>query len=153
MHARGLGVAEDHTEASRLYLAAVDAGDPRAMNNLAVNCLLGRGISVAPGHALTFFRAAADKGHATAMTNLARMYQTGRGIAQDEAAAASWALEAVKAGNADLIGEIATRPQLWTRGFAQALQLLLKGEGTYGGRIDGDIGSDTIRSLRAALNA
>lgn len=86
--ANGVGVVRDYAGARRAYAAAASAGDARAMNNLGIMALHGRGGPVDAAAALKHFRSAAQAGSHTARYNLGVAFETGALARQDLAAAA-----------------------------------------------------------------
>ena len=96
MYANGTGVAQDHTEAVRLYRLAADQS-ARAQVNLGRMYEDGTGVSQDHTEAVRFYRLAADQGYATAQCYLGMMYCDGTGIPQDLAKAA-WLFKLAVAG-------------------------------------------------------
>lgn len=84
----GIGVPKDYAAAKAAYSAAAQAGDVRAMNNLGVMAMQGRGGRVDPAEARRHFRRAAEAGSANGHYNLGLLFETGLGGAPDLVAAA-----------------------------------------------------------------
>ena len=87
---KGLGVKKDLARARRLYLAAAEQGNAKAMHNLAV--LYAEGIDGKPDYAtaVTWFRKAAQHGVADSQYNLGILYARGIGVRQDLSEAYKW---------------------------------------------------------------
>lgn len=82
-----LGGADGHPpnadEAERWLEAAAQAGDPGAMNNLAIAYAKGDVLAQDDTKALRWYEIASDKGLARASRGLAQMYHAGRGVPAD----------------------------------------------------------------------
>ena len=80
MYEKGVGLKKDLLEARRLYLAAADKGNAKAMHDLAV--LYAEGIEGKPDYAVAsrWFRKAAAFGLVDSQYNLAILYARGVGI-------------------------------------------------------------------------
>jgi localization factor PodJL len=87
--------------ARRLYMAAGEAGNAKALHNLAV--LYAEGIDGKPDYqaAAKWFRKAADYGVADSQYNLAVLYARGIGVEQNLAEAYRWFALAAREGDAD----------------------------------------------------
>lgn len=70
---RGLGVPRDYARALSSYRKAADAGDARAMNNIGVMALQGRGLGPSSSEASSWFEKAIGGGSAAASYNLGLM--------------------------------------------------------------------------------
>ncbi len=96
---KGFGVKKDLDAARRLYLAAADAGNAKAMHNLAV--LYAEGIDGKPDYqnAAKWFRRAADYGLSDSQYNLGILY--GRGIGMEPSLPEAYKWFALAARNGD----------------------------------------------------
>jgi localization factor PodJL len=93
------GVKKDTAEARRWYERAAQAGDAKAMHNLALFYFEGVGGEKNLATAATWFRRAADRGLQDSQYNLARLYEMGAGVAQNAAEAYKWYLVSGAAGD------------------------------------------------------
>jgi|HigsolmetaAR203D_1030402.scaffolds.fasta_scaffold00564_5 FOG: TPR repeat, SEL1 subfamily len=96
---RGIGVPRDYARALRSYEIAAAAGDARAMNNLGVMALQGRGQVPNVGKASDWFRKAAAAGSAAASYNLGLLSEFGVGEPPSPAKAAASYLIAAQQGH------------------------------------------------------
>jgi len=85
-YANGTGVARDYGKARSAYERAAEAGDARAMNNLGVMDLQGRGGAASPSSAIGWFRKAALAGSSAAHFNLGLLHELGIGGSVADAA-------------------------------------------------------------------
>jgi uncharacterized protein len=74
----------DLKSALRIWMAAAQAGDVEAQNN--VGEIYERGLGTEPNYeaALIWYQKAADQGHAAALFNLGTLYEQGKGVAPDK---------------------------------------------------------------------
>jgi hypothetical protein len=74
----------DLKSALRIWMAAAEAGEPEAQNN--VGEIYERGLGTEPNYeaALIWYQKAADKGYAPALFNLGTLYEQGKGVAPDK---------------------------------------------------------------------
>ncbi len=89
-HGREAYLAEDFTEAVRIWRLLAADGDPRAQFSLGEMYLEGLGVEKDEAESTRWFRFAAQQGLAPAQFNLGNAYKHGRGVAQDDTAAALW---------------------------------------------------------------
>ena len=101
MYAEGIGVAQDPTEAARLYHLAADQGFAHAQCNLGQMYDNGTGVAQDHAEAVRLYLIAADQGYAIAQCSLPWVCQNSTGTAQDHAKAAQWYRLAADQGNAD----------------------------------------------------
>jgi hypothetical protein len=80
---RGVGVAQDHTEAVRLFRLAADQGFANAQRGLGACYMKGTGVDKDFAEALRFFRLAAEQGDADAQFYLGVCYENGLVVDQD----------------------------------------------------------------------
>jgi len=85
-YATGTGVARDYGKARSAYGRAAEAGDARAMNNLGVMDLQGRGTTASASSAIGWFRKAALAGSSAAHFNLGLLHELGIGGSAADAA-------------------------------------------------------------------
>ena len=95
------GLKKDLGEARRWTERAAQAGDKKAMHNLALYYVEGSGGPKNTTTAAQWFRRAADLGLADSQYNLGRLYEEGFGVAQNPAEAYKWYLIAAHAGDAE----------------------------------------------------
>lgn len=74
----------DLKSALRVWMAAAEAGDAEAQNN--VGEIFERGLGTEPNYeaALIWYQKAADQGHSPALFNLGTLYEQGKGVAPDK---------------------------------------------------------------------
>lgn len=97
----GSGVRKDPAEARRWTQRAADAGDAKAMHNLALYWFEGAGGAKDPTQAADWFKRAADRGVQDSQYNLARLYEQGFGVPKNPAEAYKWYLVAGASGDAE----------------------------------------------------
>jgi hypothetical protein len=91
------GVAQDDSEAVRLYSLAAAQGHAMAQSNLGRMFQKGRGVAQDYAEAVRLYSLAATQGLAVAQSNLGCMFEKGRGVAQDYAEAVRlWRLAAAQ---------------------------------------------------------
>lgn len=78
---KGMGIPRDYAKAISLYQQADKAGDPRALNNLGLMKLQGKGSNVNHSGAFADFQKAANAGSANGHYNLGLMHDLGIGRA------------------------------------------------------------------------
>ena len=109
----GAGLGKDAAEARRWTERAAQAGDPKAMHNLALYYFEGDGGPKNSTIAASWFRRAAELGLQDSQYNLARLHEQGFGVAQNPAEAYKWYLIAASGGDADArAGAERTKKQL-----------------------------------------
>src|SRR4030081_2950085 len=94
-----MGVRQNLDSARRLYLAAAEAGNAKAMHNLAV--IYAEGIDGKPDYptAAKWFRKAADYGLSDSQYNLGILYARGIGVGANPAEAYKWFTLAARDGD------------------------------------------------------
>jgi localization factor PodJL len=95
------GLKKDLGEARRWTERAAEAGDKKAMHNLALYYVEGSGGPKNTTTAAQWFHRAADLGLVDSQYNLGRLYEEGFGVAQNPAEAYKWYLIAAHAGDAE----------------------------------------------------
>ncbi|HLK23660.1 MAG TPA: peptidoglycan-binding protein [Caulobacteraceae bacterium] len=97
----GAGLKKDVVEARAWTERAAEAGDVKAMHNLALDYFEGAGGPKDLSQAADWFHRAADQGLIDSQYNLARLYEEGFGVTRNPAEAYKWYLIAARAGDAD----------------------------------------------------
>ena len=95
------GQKKDLGEARRWTQRAAEAGDRKAMHNLALYYFEGSGGPKNTTTAAQWFRRAADLGLVDSQYNLGRLYEEGFGVSQNPAEAYKWYLIAAHAGDTE----------------------------------------------------
>jgi TPR repeat protein len=107
-YTHGTGVNKDFAEAFRLFTRAADRGNLKALGNLGVLCMTGRGVPAAnPKKAAELFEKGARAGDAACMFNYAQCLEEGIGTARNSLQAQAWYRKAAEAGD--------TRAAEWCR--------------------------------------
>jgi localization factor PodJL len=119
MHREGKGVERNPKAALKLFTAAAEAGNARAMHNTAV--LLAEGVNGSPDYAGAgeWFRKAAEFGVRDSQYNLAILHARGLGVAQDLMASYAWFSAAAVNGDEDAAKK---RDEVGSRLSAERLQ-------------------------------
>lgn len=99
MYARGQGVPQDDTQASKWYRAAANQGYAEAQHHFGWMYFSGRGVPKDETEAVKWFQAAANQGNARAQHSLGLMYARGMGISQDYKEATRWRRAAAEQGD------------------------------------------------------
>jgi localization factor PodJL len=95
------GLKTDLVQARTWTERAAEAGDVRAMHNLALDYFEGAGGPKDLSQAADWFHHAADQGLVDSQYNLARLYEEGLGVARNPAEAYKWYLIAAGSGDAE----------------------------------------------------
>jgi localization factor PodJL len=95
------GLTKDLVEARRWTQRAAEAGDKKAMHNLALYYFEGTGGPKNLTQAAQWFRRAADLGLVDSQYNLGRLYEEGFGVSQNPAEAYKWYLIAQRSGDTE----------------------------------------------------
>ncbi|MCF6232423.1 MAG: caspase family protein [Rhodobacteraceae bacterium] len=149
---RGTGVEVDEDRSLILYQTAADQGFADAINDLGfLHYQGGLGLPPNPQKALKFFERAADLRHPQAQFNFAALIDDGLIESRGPADAAHYLYAALRSGSPDVLNLLTERPTMFTNQTRRALQQELKKYNFYTGRIDGDFGPGTKRSIRAAF--
>ena len=149
---RGTGVDVDEDRSLTLYQTAADQGFADAINDLGfLHYQGGLGLPANPQKALKFFERAADLRHPQAQFNFAALIDDGLIESRGPADAAHYLYAALRSGSPDVLNLLTERPTMFTNKTRRALQEELKKFNFYTGRIDGDFGPGTKRSIRAAF--
>src|SRR6266481_2586169 len=83
LYFRGLGVAQDYTQALIWYRRSAEQGFAPAQNQLGNMYEHDFGVKTDYARAATYYRSAANQGYALAQFNLASMYENARGVRRD----------------------------------------------------------------------
>ncbi|MEM8553108.1 MAG: caspase family protein [Pseudomonadota bacterium] len=149
---RGIGTAADPEEALRWFKASADQDFPDALNDMGFLTFQGGlGIKRDPPTAIDFFRRAAELRHPEAMYNFAAMIDDQLVEGKTPEDAAGFLFSALRTGNRDVLNVLTENPNTFTRATRRGLQRRLAERGYYTGTIDGLIGPQSTRSLRAAF--
>ena len=97
----GYGVTKDPVLARTWTARAAQAGDARAMHNLALDYYEGTGGTRSISEAGQWFAKAAALGLSDSQYNLGLLYEEGRGVPQNLAEAYKWYLIAARSGDTD----------------------------------------------------
>jgi len=89
----------EYEMAVSLFRQASMAGNPRALNNLAMSYFRGLGVDRNIHEAVAYFERAVHAGDAGAAYNLGYIYQYGVGVVPDRTRAIGWYRQAVALGN------------------------------------------------------
>lgn len=149
---RGTGVPVDEKRALELYQAAASQDFADAINDLGfLNYQGGLGLPRNPKKALKYFERAADLRHPQAQFNFAALIDDGLIPSKGPEDAARYLYAALRSGSADVLNLLTERPTMFTNDTRRSLQKELKKYDFYSGRIDGDFGPGTQKSIRAAF--
>src|SRR5690606_3217669 len=99
--AGGAGLKKDPVEARRWAERAAQAGERKAMHNLALYLFEGAGGPKDAALAAQWFRRAAELGLVDSQFNLAQLYEHGSGVGLNGAEAYKWYLIAGRSGDAE----------------------------------------------------
>jgi localization factor PodJL len=95
------GLKKDLVQARTWTERAAEAGDVKAMHNLALDDFEGTGGPKDLSQAADWFHRAADQGLVDSQYNLARLYEEGLGVTRNPAEAYKWYLIAARSGDAE----------------------------------------------------
>ena len=96
---------KDYSEAARQWAAAVQDGNPEALNNLGFLYSEGWGVPQELGRALRLWRLAASAGVSESQWHLGDFYEHGRGVHQSDVYALAWYLCAVATATRRMPGD------------------------------------------------
>ncbi len=105
-HARGEGVAQDLTEATKWLLLSAQQGYAPAQNNLAVCYATGAGVEKDQAQAIAWIRKSADQGYARAQCYLGLSFAKGEGVPRDQAKAIEWFRKSAAQGFPDALNHL-----------------------------------------------
>ena len=132
---QGDGLPADPDRAVDLLRRAANAGSAKAVFNLGV--LAQQGAIDTPEDALTYFKQAAEDGEAPGYRAAAILLDEGRGVSRNPEAAADQLLRGVAGDRGELLRQLTTQTNEWSRDTIRALQSRLKAAGYYSAGIDG----------------
>ena len=136
LHADGLGRPKDAVEARQWFERAAKAGNKNGINNLGWLYRDGLGVEQDFEKARSYFVRSADMGNALSAWCLAILMDEGKGGAFDPAGASIRLLDAVQAGSADAVKEVAGDMQKWTADIRLELKRELARRGLYDGELN-----------------
>jgi TPR repeat protein len=122
----GEGVAQDYTEAARLFRLAAEQGLAVAQDNLGYMYRNGFGVAQDYTEAARLHRLAVEQGNANASYNLGVMYRDGLGVAQNYAIALPYFYLAAEQGHAEAqynLGVMYREGQGVAQDYAEAVRL------------------------------
>ena len=152
LYEKGIGTAQNVPEALKLYQKSADLGFADAINDLGFLYYQGaEGLPRDPAKAIQFFVRAADLRHPQAMFNVAALIDDGLIPGKTPEDAAAYLYKALRSGVADVLDQLTSRPTMFKPETRRALQAELQHNQFYAGKIDGDIGAGTQRSMRIAF--
>ena len=96
-----------------------------------------------------WFEKAATAGEVEGQFGLAGVYDRGFGTDADPKTAAFWLIGALRGQSYQAAYSIMRHPWAWTQATRKELQVRLKAEGFYRGKIDGEIGPATRKAIAA----
>jgi localization factor PodJL len=153
------GVKKDAVQARVWTQRAADAGDPKAMHNLALYFFEGDGGPKNTTSAAQWFRRAADLGLVDSQFNLGRLYEDGFGVSQNPAEAYKWYLIAAKSGDAEsrmsalrLKGQLSAEAQAAAERAAQGFEAQAPGLGGQLAQATGPGADDGMALAQRALS-
>ncbi|NNE52601.1 MAG: CHAT domain-containing protein [Sulfitobacter sp.] len=148
---QGIGVEQDEKRALELYRAAADQNFADAVNDLGFLYYHGGlGLRADVTKALELFERAADLRQPEAQFNFAALIDDGLIPDKGPTDAAGYLYAALRSGSQDVLNLLLERPTMFSLKTRQELQKQLKNYDFYTGKIDGDIGPGTKRSIKAA---
>ncbi len=100
IYENGLGVKEDHEEASKWHLKSSKAGFYQSQHRLAAMYEYGRGVQEDIQQAFNWYITAAKLGHASSQYRVAKMYENGIGVERNLKNSFDWYMRGAKLGNA-----------------------------------------------------
>lgn len=93
------GAAPPEGLGTEAFVAAVRAGDPKALFETGLRLMEGRQGAPQPEEAATWFARSAESGFAPAQYSLGTLYEKGNGVTRDTAVARDWYVKAADQGN------------------------------------------------------
>jgi localization factor PodJL len=94
-----VGEAPPEGLGTEAFVAAVRAGDPKALFETGLRLMEGAQGAPQPEQAATWFARSAEKGFAPAQYSLGTLYEKGNGVTRDTAVARDWYVKAAEQGN------------------------------------------------------
>jgi len=153
------GLTKDLTEARRWTQRAAEAGDRKAMHNLALYYFEGTGGPKNLTEAAQWFRRAADLGLVDSQYNLGRLYEEGFGVSQNPAEAYKWYLIAAHSGDTEsrnsaqrIKGQLSVEAQNTADRAAQAFRAQSAGPDGLAPVVGAQAGDPATANLQHALS-
>lgn len=147
---QGQGVPADPERGLGFLKRAAAEGSAKATFNLGV--LAQDGVGNGPEAALGYFQQAAQNGEAEGYRAAAILLDEGRGTQRDPARAAVMLLRGAAEDRGDVVRQLTTNTDQWSRETIRAVQGLLKEAGYYTAAIDGLPGSNFTSALEKWRN-
>jgi TPR repeat protein len=147
---QGQGVPADPERGLAFLKQAAAEGSAKATFNLGV--LAQDGVGDGPEAALRYFQKAAQNGEAEGYRAAAILLDEGRGTQRDPARAAVMLLRGAAEDRGDVVRQLTTNTDQWSRETIRAVQGLLKEAGYYTAAIDGLPGSNFTSALEKWRN-
>lgn len=147
---QGQGVPADPERGLAFLKRAAAEGSAKATFNLGV--LAQDGVGNGPEAALGYFQQAAQNGEAEGYRAAAILLDEGRGTQRDPARAAVMLLRGAAEDRGDVVRQLTTNTDQWSRETIRAVQGLLKEAGYYTAAIDGLPGSNFTSALEKWRN-
>lgn len=147
---QGQGVPADPERGLAFLKQAAAEGSAKATFNLGV--LAQDGVGDGPEAALGYFQQAAQNGEAEGYRAAAILLDEGRGTQRDPARAAVMLLRGAAEDRGDVVRQLTTNTDQWSRETIRAVQGLLKEAGYYTAAIDGLPGSNFTSALEKWRN-
>jgi TPR repeat protein len=143
------GLVRDHDAAEGFQIASdlATEGNLVAQFFTGYFYLTGTGVNASETEAERWLKKAAEGGYPHAMADLAGLYENGSSAVASPERAADIYLAGLKAGDQRVKDRMTTQIRDRSKSVIQALQALLKEEGTYSGRIDGKPGKGTLTAV------
>jgi hypothetical protein len=152
LYEKGIGTNQDVAKAVTLYQQSAELGFADAINDLGFLYYQGAiGQKPDKKKAIELFLKAADLRHPQAMFNVAALIDDGvvEGKTPDDAG--HYLYSALRTGVKDVLDQLENNPNQFKPATRKALQAELSSNKLYAGKIDGDIGKGTQRSMRLAF--
>ncbi len=151
LYEKGIGVEQDVARAIELYEKAAAADFADAINDLGFLYFSGgTGVRKDMGKAIGFFRRAAELRQPEAMFNYAALIDDGEVAGKGPEDAAGYLYEALRSGNAEVLDQLTSDPEMFKPATRAALQRKLASRSLYQGEIDGKFGPQTRRGIERA---
>lgn len=151
LYEKGIGVQQDVAKAIELYDKAAAADFADAINDLGFLYFTGgTGVRKDIGKAIDFFRRAAELRQPEAMFNYAALIDDGEVSGKGPEDAAGYLYEALRSGNAEVLNQLTSEPEMFKPETRAALQGKLASRSLYKGAIDGKFGPQTRRGIERA---
>ena len=150
MYTQGKATKIDYNKAVRLYRRSVALGEPLAMTNLGWMYETGKGVKQDNKQAFSYYQRAADAGDLQGLHNTGWMHAAGLGTKPNPQKGATAVYKALRKGNKFSRDQMTTNYDIWPKEFRREMQKILKRDGYYNGKIDGNFGASTIAAVERA---